>query len=117
MSKPNPNPRSVAPKPPIPQAVSPGEETPRPPLWETLSMVAAFVLLWVWFSAHKAAQNAHTPLGPEWTALLLGTLALMAFILFRRVRRFQRALEETRQQMGRGPRAMPWMPPDRNGHN
>ena len=112
MAKPNSNP-----KPPIPPALSSGEETPRPPLWETLAMVAAFVLLWVWFSAYKAAQSAHTPLSQAWTALLLATLALMAFITFRRVKRFQRALEESRQQMGRGPRAMPWMPPDRNGHN
>lgn len=101
--------------PPIPPAVA-TEETPRPPLWETLAMIAAFVLLWFWFGAHRSAQQAGSKLSIEWTVALLAALAVMAIITVRRVVRFKRALEETQQQARRGP-AMPWMPTDRNGRN
>jgi hypothetical protein len=85
-------------------------------LWETLAMIAAFVLLWVWFGAYKSAQNAGSALGREWTAALLLALGAMAVITMRRVKRFQRALEDTRQS-SRRPAPFPWMPPDPNRHN
>lgn len=112
MAKPSKNP-----KPPIPAAIPAEEGAPRTPLWETLSMIAAFVLLWIWFAAHKSAQNSGAALHPAWTAALLAALGMMALITVRRMQRFKRALEETRQQSQRRPGAMPWMPPDRNGHN
>lgn len=117
MAKPNQNPKPRDLKPPLPSAMPGDDAPPRPPLWETLAMAGAFVLLWFWFAAHKAAQNSATNLSPWWTAALLLALGAMAFITMRRARRFKRALEESQQQMRRGPGAFPWMPPDRNGHN
>jgi uncharacterized membrane-anchored protein len=103
-------------KPPIPPAKSSSEAATRTPLWETLAMIAAFVLLWLWFGARSSALKANVDLDKSWTAALLVALAAMAFITVRRVQRFKRALEESSAQTQRGP-AMPWMPPDRNSRN
>jgi hypothetical protein len=111
MAKPNKNSQ-----PPIPPAVSSDANPPRTPLWETLAMAGAFVLLWVWFASHRAAQKANAELGVEWTVALLTALAVMAFITIRRVGRFKRALLESQQQAKHGP-VMPWMPSGPNERN
>ncbi len=116
-SKTNPKPSSASPEPSSEPSSEPSEEAPRAPLWETLSMIAAFVLLWLWFAAHKAAQSSGAELSRWWTVALLAALGAMAWIMVRRMQRFKRALQETRQQARRGPSAFPWMPQDRNGHN
>jgi hypothetical protein len=109
-----PNPKNTS---PIPPALPPDDEVPRQPLWETLAMGAAFVLLWFWFAAHKSAQVANVEIAREWTGALLFALGVMAFITVRRVLRLKRAFDEAKQQARGGPSPFPWMPPDRNGHN
>jgi len=63
------------------------------PLWETLVMIGSFLMLWVWFLAHSAAQR--TPgkyLHPLWQTPLVVAVIVLIVILVRRARRLQRAL-------------------------
>lgn len=55
-------------------------------------MCGSFLLLWGWFLAQKAAENAHKPLSLVWQAALLLAFVALVFITVRRVKRVQQAL-------------------------
>ncbi|HEX8550426.1 MAG TPA: hypothetical protein VF681_02605 [Abditibacteriaceae bacterium] len=79
------------------------EEKQVNPLWETLAMIGAFALLWVWFlvrqsAIQKAAQQGiaasqvHT--SPLWTLAQIAAAAILFIVFLRRLQRARAAMRE-----------------------
>ena len=62
------------------------------PIWETCVLAGSFVLLWVWFIAYKGAEGSGTALPLWWHFFLLVAVALLVFVMVRRIKRLQQAL-------------------------
>ncbi len=79
-------------------------------IWETLTMIVSFVLLWAWFLASKATPP-HTEMAPYWKVLLGLSIAALVLVLVRRMKRVSQAFKDnaTRAPM---PPGMPF-PADR----
>ena len=79
-------------------------------IWETLTMIVSFVLLWAWFLASKATPP-RAEMAPYWKVLLGLSIAALVLVLVRRMKRVSQAFKDnaTRASM---PPGMPF-PADR----
>jgi hypothetical protein len=80
-------------------------------LWETLTMIASFVLLWVWFLSSRSGG-----VSPAIHGLLAVALIALVVIFVRRLKRVREALNETQKPPG-SPPGMPFMPPSGSSQN
>lgn len=62
-------------------------------IWETLTMIVSFVLLWAWFLAYKATPPRAT-LAPYWKVLLGLSIAALLLVLVRRMKRVSQAFKD-----------------------
>ena len=79
-------------------------------------MIGSFVLLWVWFIAYKVAERAHASLPAWWHFFLAAAVALLVFVMVRRIKRLQEALHGDDEDDPMMPLYPPFAPP-RNARN
>ena len=84
------------------------------PLWETLVMVASFVMLWAWLIARQSARTSGGQLWPGWTVLQVMALIALVVITVRRLARVRRSLRGEDNDNDNHPR--PSQFPPLNGH-
>lgn len=61
-------------------------------IWETLTMIVSFVLLWAWFLAYKVTPRG--TLAPYWKVLLGLSIAALVLVLVRRMKRVSQAFKD-----------------------
>ena len=62
-------------------------------IWETLTLIVSFVLLWAWFLTYKSTPPRET-LAPYWKVLLGLSIAALVLVLVRRIKRVSDAFKE-----------------------
>lgn len=68
------------------------------PIWETLTIIASFAGVWIYFFAWLAAGRAKIPLSPYWQFLLLPCLVALFFVFKKRLARARDAVREAKAQ-------------------
>jgi Na+-transporting NADH:ubiquinone oxidoreductase subunit NqrB len=63
------------------------------PLWETLTMIASFALLWAWFVVFKSTPP-RAQMAPYWKVLLALSILALLWVLVRRMKRVSEAFKE-----------------------